>query len=189
MGSWENHIWQMQNIRYPYKKTQFLISQSSSSAISLPFCTGMQPVFSKEWTQAFSVTIEHVDSVNNLLILYYTHNPQILFLFIPGVKIQDPYAGEVSCSISLPHYCSLLEKLSGPKSWPKQAALAHRCLDQERVSVPLRLPGVRSVGMIVQNYRILSLVGLYTDHQLGCRDKKEKQEGGHEKRGNAEPCE
>lgn len=119
----------------------------------------------------FTVTTEHADFVNNLPILYYTHDPQTLFVFIPGVKIQDHYTGEVSCSISLPHYCSLLEKLSGPKSWPKQAAQAHSCLDQERVPVPLRLPGMRSVGMIVQNYHILSLLGPYTD-QLGCRDKK-----------------
>lgn len=47
------------------------------------------------------------------------------------------------------HHCSLLEKLPGSQSLLKQATLGYSCLDHEGASVPLRLPGMRPVGMIL----------------------------------------
>lgn len=51
----------------------------------------------------FTIATKHVGFANNPPILYDTHDQQILFMLIPGVKKQGPYTTEVSCPISLPH--------------------------------------------------------------------------------------
>ena len=84
----ESHLTDAKN-KIPIWKIQLLISQPSSPAISLPFCTGMQPVASKKKkkdTGFFTIATQCVGFESNLPILYYTHDPQTLFILIPRIK-------------------------------------------------------------------------------------------------------
>lgn len=143
----ESHLTGAKNKLFIWKM-ELLISQSSSPATSLPFYTGMQPVSSKDWFQAFSQLLLNIilQVIFQFFITYITHK-NCLYWF-QELRIHGLYTREVSHSISLPHHCSLPEK---PRSLLRQEDLGHSCMAQERTSVPRRLPGRRPLakGMLV----------------------------------------
>lgn len=168
----ESHLTDAKKIKYPYGKYNCWFPNHLAQQFPYHSALGCSQSPKKTNSGFFIIATECRGFKSNLSILYYIHNPQTLFMLILRVE-NSVSLHKRGLTFFWPYHCSLPEK---PQSLLRQEDPGHRCVDQERASVPLRLPGRRNSitrGLIVTTELSYSFPSWSIhSHQLGCRDRK-----------------
>ena len=127
-------------IKYPYGKYNCWFPNHPAQQFPYHSALGCSQSPKKTNSGFYIIATECRSFKSNLSILYYTHNPQTLFMLILRVE-NSVSLRKRGLTFFWPYHCSFPEK---PQSLLRQEDPGHRCVDQERASVPLRLPGRRN---------------------------------------------